>query len=99
MNQIPQVDFHIPNRILLFLNFLSQLFQIDFVLQEGFGILLVQLLKRFQIGSGLLLTYVALFAQKGNYTGKIRIHKSTSDRYSLHRCVYRHTLHTVNYIT
>ena len=68
VNQIPQVDFHIPNRILLFLNFLSQLFQIDFVLQEGFGILLVQLLKRFQIGSGLLVLLGAflVFAHDGS---------------------------------
>ena len=54
MNQIPQVDFHIPNRVLLFLNCFGQFFQIDFVLQKGFGILLVLLLKRFQIGGGLL---------------------------------------------
>ena len=68
MNQIPQVDFHIPNRILLFLNLLSQFFQVNFVLQKGFGILLVQLLKRFQIDSGLLVLLGAflVFAHDGS---------------------------------
>ena len=68
VNQFPQVDFHIPNRILLFLDRFGQFFQIDFVLQEGFGILLMLLLKRFQIGSGLLVLLGAflVFAHDGS---------------------------------
>ena len=68
VNQIPQVDFHIPNRVLLFFDLLSQFFQINFVLQKGFGILLVLLLKRFQISSGLLVLLGAflVFAHNGS---------------------------------
>ncbi len=55
MNQLPQVNLHLANRVLLFLHGLFQFFQVNPVLHQRLRVSLMLLLQRFQIHHGLLI--------------------------------------------
>ena len=72
MDQLPQVDFHASDGVLLLLHGLGQLFQVDPVLQQGFGIGFVPLLQGFQISQRLLVFLGALL--RPGHDGALGVH-------------------------